>query len=192
MKIKLQITAVILFFTICLLLPETAEATIVNRLHFDEIVDRAETIVSGKVISINHRVIEENSMQVPYTYVTISVLDNLKGQARGGFHTFRMLGGPLPDKGLVLQVSGMPQFEIDQEVFLFLMDDQVLESPIVGFFQGRFNIEFDNSTGSKTIFDHQGNVVTERTIFGDGTRNPYRPVNYEVFKNHVQRKIRNN
>jgi hypothetical protein len=190
MKTIFYITVIMLFFTITILCSGQAEATSVIRLEFDEIIRRADTIVSGKVISITHKIIEEDDRRVPYTFVTIAINENLKGSARGNFHTIKLLGGPAPDQNLVLNVGGMPKFSIDQEVFLFLNDNPQMESPIVGFFQGRFNIQLDRSTGSKYLYDNFGNLVTEEIIFGPSARSPGYPVNYEMFRNYVSRKIR--
>jgi hypothetical protein len=168
-----------------------SEATMVKKLNFNQIIDRADVILSGRVISVVHSTVEENGRQVPYTFVTVTVNDVVKGKVNNNSYTFKLLGGPVPGKNIALGVSSMPVFCVDQEVFLFLKDNEALHSPIVGFFQGRFNIQTDRNTGAKHLYDNSGRLVTEKELYGETARSPGSPVNYEMFINYVRSKVTN-
>ncbi|MFP4498208.1 MAG: hypothetical protein ACLFQV_08350 [Vulcanimicrobiota bacterium] len=188
---KRQVLLFLLLTTLISSLFITAvSATTLVKLDFQEIVSRAQTIISGKVINLENKVHTRNGKKIPYTYITISVNDKLKGNSGSDIYTFKYEGGVIPEEEIRLTIGGMPEFEVGQEVFLFLNNDDSLVSPIVGFSQGRFSIVTDKKSGIKYIYNNAGEPVTESFIFNDKTKDGQNPVNYEYFKNQIKSEIK--
>jgi hypothetical protein len=190
MKLRNYTLALALILLAGLVLSASVEATTVTKLKFDEIIEKADLILSGKVIAVSHRVINEKGNKIPYTFVTLSVSENIKGPAEKISHTIKLLGGPIPEENATLHVSDMPEFKVDQEIFLFLEDNNVLESPVVGFNQGKFRIQTDRNTGRTFMANRVGKAVTEMDLYGETARYPSLPVNYEMFRNYVKSRIK--
>lgn len=182
----MKLIALILAIGIFLAVAMPAHATQVIGLKFAEVVDDADIIFSGKIINIETKLSDQNGKQVPYTFVTVSITEVLKGSLKGDTYTFKTAGGQYPGKKLVYAIGDMPSFKEGQEVFLFLKDDPTLYSPVVGFFQGRFNLLVNKSSGSKEVFDNFGKPVTEGFIKADPANKSSKPVNYEVFKGMIK------
>lgn len=168
------------------LAPQAANATTVRKLTFDQLVKKADVIVTGKVLEIENKMIEVNDEKIPYTLVTISTDDVLKGSLQGEEYTFKMRGGRYPGENRYYKIGGMPTFERGQEVCLFLKDNSKLYSPIVGFFQGRFNLITNEKTGRKYVYDNNGVPVTDSFLKTGKHVKDEEPVTYEVFKHLIK------
>ena len=175
--------------TLCLLLMaitfSPVAASMFVKMEFGDIVKSADIILSGKVVNIENRILEKDGIKVPYTFVTISVDDAIKGKLSGNIYMLKLAGGYIPEENITYHVGGMPEFKEGQEVFLFLRDNKTLYSPVVGFHQGRFNLIVDEKTGIKKVYDNFGKPVTESFITGDKTKDSALPVTYQVFRNIV-------
>ena len=133
-----------------------APATTVLRMTFSEVVDGAETIAVGSVSAIEETWDAEREM--PFTNVTFTDLDVLKGGVSGRELTLRFLGGPAPN-GFTLVVSGMPRFAAGQQVVVFSTGNGVQACPLVGWWQGLYRVVRDPGRDVLTIADHAGRPV---------------------------------
>ena len=190
MKMKLFLLSAVLVAMISAMLVRPASATTVIRLNFDQIVNKADVILSGRVINQENRVIETAGKKVPYTYVTLSVDEKLKGTFKGDTYTLRFKGGNIPEKNLTLHVGGMPTFKTGQEVFLFVRESTALPSPIVGFSQGYFHVTQDPKTGARVMRRADGDPVSEGFVTGLQNKTQGQQVTYEIFKNQVKNLIK--
>ena len=91
------------------LLASPAQATSVVAKPFSAVVQESETIAVGTVTAIAAE--WDAAHNRPFTLVTFSTLDVLKGAHTEPELTLRVLGGPHPD-GSILQVAGVPQFSL--------------------------------------------------------------------------------
>ena len=133
-----------------------ARATTVLPMTFSEVVDDAEVIAIATVSALEATWHPER--QMPFTEVTFSDVEVLKGRIAGDELTLRFLGGPAPD-GLTLRVSGMPQFAPEQQVVLFSAGNGLRACPLVGWWQGLYRVVYDAERDVRTVADHAGRPV---------------------------------
>ncbi len=111
----------------------------VRRLGFDDVVDRADSIVHGTVAAVASG---RDADGIPATWITLDVAECLKGRA-GSSLTIKQVGvqEPMAD-GTLLRVPGMPRYRTGDEVVLFLHapSDRGFTSP-VGLAQGLYRVE---------------------------------------------------
>jgi hypothetical protein len=119
-----------------------AVATTVSKLSLEELVRKSGRIILGRCLSTESRWNQRNTLI--YTYSKFAVTENFKGQA-GGFVNVVTVGGTVD--GITQAVSGMPQFEQDEEVVLFLEASKNDLWQPVGLSQGKFRIVKDSRTG---------------------------------------------
>lgn len=132
------------------------QATTVLRMTFSQVVDGAEVIAIGTVSAVD--AIWDAERQVPFTEVTFSDIEVLKGRLDAAEMTLRFLGGPAPN-GLTLRVSGMPQFALNQQAVVFSAGNGTLACPLVGWWQGLYRIIHDAERNVRTVADHAGRPV---------------------------------
>lgn len=114
-----------------------AHAMVVVQRDFADLVARAEQIVSGRVTDITE---EADASGAPTTLVTFSDLTVLKGDV-GTTLTLRLYGGASGD--VIVHISDMPTFTIGDRAVVFVAGNGRDVCPLVGVWQGRFNIRFD-------------------------------------------------
>ena len=127
----------------CLLMLVPASVTATSMIHRSvvELIDLSEIILVGRVTSVT----DGFDRGVPYTEITLSVEETVKGQT-GETYTFRQFGLLAPrvlDNGLTyLGVSpeGWPQFREGERVVLFLYESGAVTGlrTTVGLLQGKF------------------------------------------------------
>ena len=133
-----------------------AQANSVLPMSFSEVVASAEVVAAGTVTAINET--WDAEQEAPFTEVTFSELDVVKGQVGGGELTLQFLGGPDPN-GYVLVVSGMPQFEVGDRAVVFSAGNGSVVNPIVGSSQGLYRLFYDPGQDAFTVADHAGRAV---------------------------------
>ena len=139
------------------LLSSPAWATTVLEKSFPELVQDAEVIAIGTVTAIEA---EWNAQKrAPFTLVTFSDLEILKGEAGQTELTLHFLGGPTPD-GLIMQIAGVPQFRLGERSVIFCVGNQHNSVPLVGMWQGVYRVVFDAERGIETVHNHAGQPVT--------------------------------
>jgi hypothetical protein len=114
-----------------------AHAMVVVERDFPDLVARAEQIVSGTVADITHGA---DASGAPTTLVTFSDLTVLKGDV-GNTLTLRLYGGTSGD--VVVHIPDMPAFAVGDRAVLFVAGNGRDVCPLVGVWQGRFNVRFD-------------------------------------------------
>ncbi|MGE0474250.1 MAG: hypothetical protein AB7P17_11510 [Nitrospirales bacterium] len=106
-------------------------------------VMEAELIFSGTVEKLEYALSQGTSDSqgaLPYTYVTYRIDHIMKGRsANGDRFTLRFFGGRTPD-GRYLEVSNMPQFEVNDRDLLFVVNNGGTDCPLVGCQSGRFRV----------------------------------------------------
>ena len=144
-------------FLTLLLVPPPAQASTVRQVTFSEVIRDAEMITIGTVSAIEH--VWDAQMAMPFTDVTFSLANILKGHAALRELKLRFLGGPSPD-GLTLRVAGIPDFRVGEQVMTFSTGNGARPCPLVGWWQGLFRVVRDSETGMLTVADHAGHGVT--------------------------------
>ena len=144
------------FVCLALLAGAPARATTVLEKSFAALVQEAEIIAIGSVTAIAAE--WDADREAPFTLVTFSNLDILKGAAATPL-TLRFLGGPTPG-GTVLQIAGVPQFTIGERNVLFVAGNDHYAVPLVGIWQGVYRVVFDSTRGVDTIQTHAGQPLT--------------------------------
>ena len=132
-------------------------ATTVIQKSFAEVVQEAEVIAVGTVTAIAAEWDAAHSR--PFTLVTFSTLDVLKGAHTEPELTLRLLGGPHPD-GSILQIAGVPQFSLGERLVVFVTGNDHYAVPLVGLWQGVYRVVFDAARGVDTIYSHARQPVT--------------------------------
>jgi hypothetical protein len=122
---------------------DSVHATTVRRLSFDDLVTKAEVIVSGQVI--DSRTYRTSDGKLILTSYTVQVGEAIKGKTPATV-TVTTVGGKLGNT--VLRVSGMPQFQTGENTVLFL-ERTGAYTTVVGLNQGKFNIS--NGEVSNTV-----------------------------------------
>ena len=143
-------------FLVVLLGAPAAGATTVAKMSFSEVVTGAEIIAVGTVTAIEQT--WDAELEMPFTLVTFSDLEVLKGTVGSEDLTLRFLGGPAPD-GLTLVVAGMPQFAVRDRAVVFSTGNGVQACPLVGWWQGLYRVLFDAGRDEFTVADHLGRGV---------------------------------
>ena len=140
-----------------LLLTRLVWATTVLEVSFSTLVQEAEIIAIGTVTAIETGLDAEQG--APFTLVTFSDLEVLKGDDTQTELTLDLLGGPTPDGG-ILEVVGAPQFNLGERNVLFITGNQHHAVPLVGMWQGMYRVLFDDERGIETIHNHAWQPVT--------------------------------
>lgn len=122
---------------------------------FNDLVKESDGIVSGRVAKIESQYNKEKDI---YTFVTLDQLNVLGGSYNGATLTLRFHGGKVEND--ILQVEGSPEFEVNQNVVLFVQGNGRAMAPVVGWTQGVFRLVKDSKTGQQVVNDHEGNLVT--------------------------------
>ena len=137
-----------------ILLVRLAWATTVLKKSFPNLVHEADTIAIGTVTATA----TEQKQDVPYTLVTFTNLDILKGDDTLTELTLRILGGPGED-GLILNITGVPEFALGDRVIVFVVGNETQAVPFVGMWQGVYRVRTDPRTGQEFVTTHDGQPV---------------------------------
>lgn len=129
-------------FVLCGIAP--ASATTMEKMNVARLIEHAELILVGRVVSISDGF---GANGFPYTEITLEVGEAIRGNT-GGTYTFRQFGlarpRDLPDGRTYVGVSpdGWPKFHVGEEVLVFLHARTALDfQSAAGLFQGKFSIE---------------------------------------------------
>lgn len=116
-----------------------------------DLTDLSSKVLTGRVDKISSFAQDG----LIYSTITIDVSKTYVGK-QNRTESVTVLGGKIGD--VRLSVSGAPQFHSEEDVLLFLDDDQV-----VGFGQGRFNVEDGVAKRPNSERIRKGNSNTENT-----------------------------
>ena len=139
----------ILLVILSLLIAQPAWSTTVLKLDISEMSELAQTIITGHCLSKRTEIDpKDNNI---YTYATFKVNQVLKGDLPGDSIAVRHPGGRVGDE--ISIVPGVPDFNLDEEVLLFLSSEDDAGYPwVVGLSQGKFHIQKDKISGKKITF----------------------------------------
>jgi hypothetical protein len=124
----------LIFICLPLVLLNSAYATTVRRLSFDDLVAKAQLIVAGQVT--DSRTYRTSDGKLILTSYTIQVGENIKGKTPTTL-TVTTVGGRIGNA--ILLVSGMPQFDTGENAVLFL-EQSGAYTTVVGLNQGKFRV----------------------------------------------------
>jgi hypothetical protein len=143
-----------ILLSICLLLIASAQpaAASSRSVNLAEMTSSAGRIVHGRVAEVRAGR-HPQYQQFEVTFVTLDVIEMLKGAAAGRVTFMQYAGGD----GMVRN-SHMPQYKVGEEVVLFLYPESRygLTSPI-GEGQGKFLVRKDARTGQQVLQNERGN-----------------------------------
>jgi hypothetical protein len=124
-----------------------ASGTTVQKLSLKDLAKKSSSIVIAKVQDSDSRI--DPSNKEIYTYITLRILEPVKGMKGEKSLTLRQLGGTVNHIASI--VPGMPSFKKDEEVVLFLTDRDGAGYPwVMGLQQGKYTVTTDNN-GMKTV-----------------------------------------
>ena len=139
---RASIYASVAFAGIALLGASLASATTVQKFTIRELAAKSDAIVTAKVEDQSSR--QDASNKEIYTYITVSVLQSVKGAQGEKTITIRQLGGSVGN--LISVVPGMPSFKNGEEVVLFLSAKDRAGYPwVMGLQQGKYSIVTDDN-----------------------------------------------
>jgi hypothetical protein len=127
-------TALVLFAWIalsCLPLP----ATSVRAPAFEVLVDRADLIFAGRAVAQRSEWNDVQGQKSIVTFVSFAVEKIHKGRADAVI-TLQFLGGTVGN--VSMEVADMPRFRKGERAVLFIENNGLAASPVIGFFHGRF------------------------------------------------------
>ena len=134
-----------------------APATTVLATSFPTLVQEADLVVVGTAQAIQQE--WDEATETPYTLVTFTDLDLLKGRHRHPALTIRLLGGASPD-GTSLQIAGVPSFALGERSILFVTGHGHYAIPFVGLWQGVFRVVRDPGSETETVYTHDMRPLT--------------------------------
>jgi hypothetical protein len=151
-----------------------AGATTVQKFSVSDLTKKSATIALARVEDVSSRW-DENHKEI-YTFISLKVLDGVKGSHKNDVLTIRQLGGTVD--GLISVVPAMPSFKTGEEVVVFLSPNDRAGYPwVMGLQQGKYSVSSD-ANGFKQVWqDVDGlRVVTPDGKVQEGTAAP-QPLN---------------
>jgi hypothetical protein len=117
-KTMRRIAGIILFLIIFGSFSPYAMAGMQEKQDISKMVQGADLIIRGKVISTESKWKEDSRGRHIYTSVNVKVLDKMKGDIKDSALAFEVVGGLVGDMGEL--VSDTPAFEADEDAIMFL------------------------------------------------------------------------
>lgn len=152
----------------CALLALTAalmprlSATTVAGPSFEQMVERAEVIFTGRMTGQRSEWRNIEGKPAILTFTTFEVLEVHKGSP-GAQMELQFLGGTVGDA--TLEVAAIPKFKRGDRVVLFVEKNGINASPLVGFYHGKFSLQADGA-GGESVAHHDGSPVTDLAEIG--------------------------
>ncbi len=135
-------------------LVSTASALTVLPPTFGELVNEAGRILRGRVVEVHsYQTTTPTGAPVIKTHVTWQVESALKG-APGAKFSLDFLGGQVGTAWL--RVSGMPQFKVGDDDYLFIERDESVICPLIAAGHGRYRVRTDAATGREYVARENG------------------------------------
>lgn len=168
--------------------PSAAHALVVIKRDFPELVAHAEQVVIGTAVDVRESTDERG---VPYTFVTFDDLSVLKGDV-GPTLTLRFYGGRAGR--FATQVPDLPEFTPGDRAVLFVRGNGHDICPLVGVWQGRFQVRYDAGIDAEIVADSNGHSVVEISqgrvrIASGGDRAASLPMTLDQFRQAVANEL---
>lgn len=135
---------------LCVAAPATA--TTIEPLSVPQLIRRAEGIAVGTVVDVQS--VASFDGDYVYTFVTFGDVQFLKGGYSSSEYTIRLDGGTTDER--VVQVHGMPDFQVDERRVIFLEGNGINVSPLLGWGQGALRVVQDRRLGQGLLENYLG------------------------------------
>lgn len=133
-----------------------SQALTVAKMSFDALVQQAEVIVVATVTARQGTLGDDG--HTIYTRVTLADIEVIKGDVPAAVFDLRLPGGVVGDHAQVY--AGIPRLEQGQRYVLFIRGQQREFIPLVGAFQGVYQVVNDaDGTAHVVRSDHLANPV---------------------------------
>ena len=125
-----------------LLSASLAGATTVQKFSISDLAKKSETIALARVDDVSSRW-DDNHKEI-YTFISLKVLDGVKGSRKNDVLTIRQIGGSVDN--VISVVPGMPTFAKGEEVVVFLSAKDRAGYPwVMGLQQGKYSVSTDGN-----------------------------------------------
>jgi hypothetical protein len=152
-----------------LLVPGILPALSVLPTDFNNLVDEADSIFQGEVLSVRSDWTGLGENRHIATFVQFRVVRVFKGDAPNP-QTLEIFGGTVGAQSM--KVPGLPEFQVGKMELLFVRGNGKEICPLVGVFQGRFQVAKDAVSGQERVFLHDGRPLTDTTQIGRPAETP--------------------
>ena len=143
---RVRRTVVLALAALALITASFAAATTVQKMSLRDLAKKSDAIVLARVEDQTARY---DSNKEIFTYITLRVLDPVKGPKKDEVITIRQLGGTV-DK-IASIVPGTPNFRTGEEVVVFLTGKDRAGYPwVMGLQQGKYTVTTDEK-GQKNV-----------------------------------------
>ena len=150
---RVRRTVVLAIAALALVSASIAAATTVEKMSLKDLAKKSEGIVLARVEDETARY--DTNKEI-YTYITLRVLEPVKGPKKDEVITIRQIGGTV-DK-IASIVPGMPTFHKGDEVVLFLTKKDGAGYPwVMGLQQGKYDVTADEK-GNKRVRNELGDL----------------------------------
>ena len=131
----------------------TAGATTVQKHSLQELAKKSDAIVLARVEDETARYDANKEI---YTYITLRVLEPVKGPQKDDVITIRQIGGVVGNIASI--VPGTPTFKKGEEVVVFLTQKDAAGYPwVMGLQQGKYSVSLDDK-GQKSVRNEIGDL----------------------------------
>jgi hypothetical protein len=161
-------------------------ATTVRAPEFATLVDRADLIFTGRAVAQRSDWAVFNGQRAIITFVTFAVEKSHKGRAED-MVILQFLGGTVGN--VAMEVTQMPTFARGERAVLFVEDNGIAASPIIGFYHGRFPLR--REAGADVILKHTGEPlgdVAEIGRSGQRKKPPARALSHDEFAGKIRQR----
>jgi hypothetical protein len=152
-----------------LLFPGILPALSVLPTDFNNLVDDADSIFQGEVLSVRSDWTGLGENRHIATFVQFRVTRVFKGDAPNP-QTLEIFGGTVDAQSM--KVPGLPEFQVGKMELLFVRNNGKEFCPLVGVFHGRFRVAKDATSGEERVFLHDGRALTDTAQIGKSDEAP--------------------
>jgi hypothetical protein len=181
-------TSTLVFVAVLALFAEALWPATVRRLTMDSLVSRSDRVIYGRVVGSRSAWDQETG--TIWTHTDIQILDVAKGSA-GRTVTVSEPGGIVGQVGHYF--PGVPQFELNQEVVLFLHSAAGNRLRVTGLRQGVYSVTRDSETHERIArpMGKQAEPVLEVGSRAEaGVREETEDCRLEKLLQHVRQRVR--
>ena len=139
-----------LLIPLILVLPFQAYALSAVDVSDEQLTQKAEMIVIGRVLSAYSE--KDTSSGDIFTYITVRVSDQLKGKSRTQDIVLKTAGGRVGEEFVTF--PGAADFYKNEEVLLFLERRPDRSLMPIGMVLGKYSVYRDSETGKRIVYRH--------------------------------------
>ncbi len=156
-RIRLWATALGIYL---LCVPQAASGATVRLMTLDSLIQESNVVIYGRVLG--SRSVWDSTTQTIWTQTEFAVLDATKGASPRTVLVTEP-GGIIGDVGQLF--PGVPRFEANQEVVLFLYHASGNRLRVMGLLQGVYHVEQDHTTGERLA---RPAIMQREKVYEDG------------------------